>query len=271
MGRLEDAILEGTRVEMEHTPNELTAARIALDHLTEDPDYYAKLRAVESGAVGKGLTGSGHSCYNGNKKGDDMDAAVRKALDGTKALIRVAKAAMPEGTVSHRKDGDWKKTGGQWVRLPAQERQGQGSGAPKKPEGGDKFRGGEIRSMMKQFGGIPGSHTMVERTPEMDSFIKRAKAAGLVTEAEGRGDARWAYVAPTQAGLKAARADAAERQGQSGGAAPKKLSGTELAERILASPGKYGADAMDKASRYLEQHKPKAAPAAGYLNSENRG
>jgi len=113
---LEAAILEGVRVELEHTPNELEAAEIALDHLREDPDYYTKLKAVE-----RGLTDSGDSCYNGNTE-DGMD--VRKALDGTKRLIRVANAAAPEGTVSHRKDGDWKKTGGQWVRLKGNTRPG---------------------------------------------------------------------------------------------------------------------------------------------------
>jgi hypothetical protein len=34
----------GTRVEMEHTRSKKLAREIAMDHLTEDPRYYDKLR-----------------------------------------------------------------------------------------------------------------------------------------------------------------------------------------------------------------------------------
>lgn len=34
----------GTRHEMEHTKDKCVAMRIAMDHLSEDPDYYRKLR-----------------------------------------------------------------------------------------------------------------------------------------------------------------------------------------------------------------------------------
>ena len=34
----------GTKHELEHTKNRCLAARIAMDHLAEDPDYYIKLR-----------------------------------------------------------------------------------------------------------------------------------------------------------------------------------------------------------------------------------
>lgn len=44
-----DALAEGTRVEREHTDDPEVAREIAMDHLTEDPDYYRKLRQVESG------------------------------------------------------------------------------------------------------------------------------------------------------------------------------------------------------------------------------
>jgi len=105
-------LVEGIKVEMEHTDDELVARKIALDHLKEDPFYYTKLGAMEN----------------------SMNKSVRKALNGTKRLIRVAMAAMPEGTVSHRKDGDYKKTGGQWTKLPPQARQGQGdNGKSPKP------------------------------------------------------------------------------------------------------------------------------------------
>ena len=52
-------LAEGTEVELEHTSSRRVAQRIAMDHLVEDPDYYRKLRIVESpwfvaAAVGAG-------------------------------------------------------------------------------------------------------------------------------------------------------------------------------------------------------------------------
>ena len=40
----------GIKVEMEHTGNELLATRIAHDHLSEIPNYYTLLTAMESKA-----------------------------------------------------------------------------------------------------------------------------------------------------------------------------------------------------------------------------
>ena len=37
----------GTKVEMEHTSSRAIASEIARDHLTEDPDYYEKLKTIE--------------------------------------------------------------------------------------------------------------------------------------------------------------------------------------------------------------------------------
>jgi len=37
---------KGTKVEMEHTTVKRIAERIAMDHLTEDPDYYIKLEKI---------------------------------------------------------------------------------------------------------------------------------------------------------------------------------------------------------------------------------
>lgn len=37
----------GIKVEMEHTNDEAIAREIALDHLTEDPEYYSKLKIME--------------------------------------------------------------------------------------------------------------------------------------------------------------------------------------------------------------------------------
>lgn len=38
---------KGINVEKEHTDNEDMAKEIAMDHLTEDPNYYTKLQSIE--------------------------------------------------------------------------------------------------------------------------------------------------------------------------------------------------------------------------------
>jgi len=39
----------GIAVEKEHTDSEEAAKKITLDHLAEDPEYYTKLKKMESG------------------------------------------------------------------------------------------------------------------------------------------------------------------------------------------------------------------------------
>ena len=41
-----DELMKGIDVEMEHTDDEDIAEEIALDHLSEDPDYYTKLSTI---------------------------------------------------------------------------------------------------------------------------------------------------------------------------------------------------------------------------------
>ena len=40
---LQSQLDKGLKVEHEHTDDEETAKKIAMDHLSEDPDYYTKL------------------------------------------------------------------------------------------------------------------------------------------------------------------------------------------------------------------------------------
>lgn len=40
----------GVKVELEHTSDKAVATEIALDHLSELPDYYTKLKKVEQSA-----------------------------------------------------------------------------------------------------------------------------------------------------------------------------------------------------------------------------
>jgi len=39
---------KGIKVEMEHTTSKSIAKEIAMDHLTEDPEYYDKLELIEN-------------------------------------------------------------------------------------------------------------------------------------------------------------------------------------------------------------------------------
>jgi len=45
----------GIKVEMEHTTNPIVSAKIALDHLTEIPDYYTRLAKMEEDAKKEGM------------------------------------------------------------------------------------------------------------------------------------------------------------------------------------------------------------------------
>ena len=55
--QLKVQLKKGMKVEMEHTKDEDKAKEIAMDHLSEDPKYYIKLKKIET----KEVTGSGSS------------------------------------------------------------------------------------------------------------------------------------------------------------------------------------------------------------------
>jgi len=44
----EESLSDGIKVELEHTDDEGIAREITMDHLTEDPNYYEKLKKVEA-------------------------------------------------------------------------------------------------------------------------------------------------------------------------------------------------------------------------------
>jgi hypothetical protein len=46
-----NALMAGIKVELEHTSNPNIAREIAMDHLTEDPNYYQKLKTIESSRI----------------------------------------------------------------------------------------------------------------------------------------------------------------------------------------------------------------------------
>ena len=48
--KVNNELEKGTKIELEHTDNESLAHEIALDHLTEFPDYYTRLTTMEKKA-----------------------------------------------------------------------------------------------------------------------------------------------------------------------------------------------------------------------------
>ena len=50
------ALSKGIKVEREHTNDDRIAQEIAMDHLTEDPQYYDKLEKMEKGSSSDWLT-----------------------------------------------------------------------------------------------------------------------------------------------------------------------------------------------------------------------
>lgn len=51
------ALKEGIKVEMEHTEDPKIAEEIAMDHLTEDPEYYKKLKTIEKAIIENPVAG----------------------------------------------------------------------------------------------------------------------------------------------------------------------------------------------------------------------
>jgi hypothetical protein len=73
------SLAAGIRVEMEHTDDRAIAREIAMDHLTEDPKYYQKLKMVEKG-------------------GADFLGAPRPAYFIPASLIKAYEGMRPPGT-----------------------------------------------------------------------------------------------------------------------------------------------------------------------------
>jgi len=106
----------GTEVELEHTSDRLLAAKIAKDHLQEDPDYYSKLDIVENrpwiltigqaaiplgsekpGWIIFALLGSAVSGYHGWKRNGTVTMAVGWAAAGVVSPLLTTAVAFAQG------------------------------------------------------------------------------------------------------------------------------------------------------------------------------
>ncbi len=92
-----EALAKGLNVELEHTDDEQTAREIAMDHLTEDPEYYDKLEVMEKEANGDMVEWLGKL----NKKDHEAYIEARKVIDSIHRKQRKKEAShitpMPEG------------------------------------------------------------------------------------------------------------------------------------------------------------------------------
>lgn len=85
----------GIKVEMEHTNDRTLAQEIAMDHLTEDPKYYTKLKQIEKadGSIPCGTGLPGQICRHNKKKLHDFVSAKKsrmsKSIDFKETLVSV--------------------------------------------------------------------------------------------------------------------------------------------------------------------------------------
>jgi sulfur carrier protein ThiS len=83
----------GIKVEMEHTSDRSIAKEIAMDHLTEDPDYYEKLKTIEKQDRLEVTTDGKQELDVGVEPLDKLKSRwnkLKKALDSDKAIMEIA-------------------------------------------------------------------------------------------------------------------------------------------------------------------------------------
>lgn len=113
VSHLEDQLSMGVEVEMEHTNDASLAKEIAMDHLTEDPNYYTKLKKIEEKMVNvisfDDFIAESH-LFEGDKveqttplsmpsPDDDIKIrVVKKIKDNTKVVNGAIRLKGPKGT-----------------------------------------------------------------------------------------------------------------------------------------------------------------------------
>jgi hypothetical protein len=95
------ALKQGMRVELEHTSDRSIAKEIAMDHLSEDPDYYSKLSEIEKQDKLKVVSADGKSDIVEGKELLEKDPAkkwskVRKALNNLEAIMNIKEESQLE-------------------------------------------------------------------------------------------------------------------------------------------------------------------------------
>ena len=100
--------LQGFKKEFEHTKNEKEASEIAMDHLSEDPEYYTKLKKVEADeATGTGSSGA----YSGPLFGSD-DKFIKKSDSETPKKVETKEATGSGSVGAYETPAAWAKSTG---------------------------------------------------------------------------------------------------------------------------------------------------------------
>jgi len=83
-----DQLREGIQIEMEHTTEMMVAMEIAMDHLSENPDYYTKLKKIEATeATGTASAGAYDVAFGAPKK-DPLKLSNPKTVDKELRSVR---------------------------------------------------------------------------------------------------------------------------------------------------------------------------------------
>ena len=100
--------LQGFKKEFEHTKNEKEASEIAMDHLSEDPKYYTKLKKVEADeATGTGSSGA----YSAPLFGGD-DKFIKKSDSETPKKVETKEATTSGSVGAYETTAVWAKSTG---------------------------------------------------------------------------------------------------------------------------------------------------------------
>ncbi len=89
-----EALAEGIKVEMEHTADRAVAKEITKDHLTEDKEYYKKLRVIEKGDGDEFRGGDPEELQRKKeeKRQEQQDAGGSEGEDLIRAMMELTKA-----------------------------------------------------------------------------------------------------------------------------------------------------------------------------------
>lgn len=137
--KLKTQLSKGIKVEMEHNMGKVEATKIALDHLEEFPDYYDRLKKIES----KEATGSGSAGgFVGPIAFKDSEF-VRRSFDETPKKIEATEATSSSSV------GAYDAPGFEDVKMKGNHERGSGKSFKKSQIPGGKFV--QVKKKCKKF------------------------------------------------------------------------------------------------------------------------
>lgn len=157
-----EKLREGVQVEREHTSNPAIQTEIAMDHITEDPNYYPKLRRMEAGEKQAGLMDVLKTPIPGTK--DWFVNTGKAGLQGAKAItgrapivpaMRAANSVVPRASGAMRTAGHAALRGGNSISEAEMQRLGFG----------DLLKSGSVHPALAKLAYKLQGHTSVQGIP----------------------------------------------------------------------------------------------------------